>query len=79
MPSLSVQDATVGEFDGFVDLVVTLDTASTSTVDATAGNDSVTRLPAVRRTFHGRTRSSSARRRHDCGASGRRCRISWAI
>jgi hypothetical protein len=47
MPSLSVQDATVGEFDGFVDLVVTLDTASTSTVtvsyrqfDATAGNDS---------------------------------------
>jgi hypothetical protein len=32
MPSLSVQDATVGEFDGFVDIVVTLDTASTSAV-----------------------------------------------
>jgi hypothetical protein len=41
MPSLSVQDATVGEFDGFVNLVVTLDTASTSTVTR--------ELPAVRR------------------------------
>ena len=51
MPSLSVQDATVGEFDGFVDLVVTLDTASTSAVtvsyrqfDATAGYNSDYRL-----------------------------------
>jgi hypothetical protein len=58
MPSLSVQDVTVGEFDGFVNIVVTLDTASTSTVsvayrqfDATARFNSDYRLNSGTLTF----------------------------